>query len=185
MSLFAVLVGAVAAYCAVRVVVPRWRDESHPVGMDLMHVAMGVVMAAMFVTVMPGAVSLAALLGFAAVAVYFLVEGARAGNRARKLRWAAASAAMAYMLVPAPATATAAAGAGAETHGAHHHGTAAQGAASGWEVLDLAFIGGMTAIALVAATALVVGRHLNHRQRMSHGCELVMSVSMAAMLAMG
>ena len=177
----AALTGAIALYFALRLVMPSWRDKHHAYDMDLAHVLMGTVMAAMFLAAaVPDWAHGPAITAFAVAAVWFAVRGLRDRLHAPLIRLSTACLAMLYMLAPMPAAAT-------PDHAVHHTGHAHHmvnpGDTSISTLLGVAMVIGMFAVAVAAVIALTTPRR-SAPERLSSFCELAKATAMGYMLAL-
>lgn len=172
----AALMASVVLYCALRMAIPRWRDEQHEFAVDLTHIVMGTVMVAMFLTTVPAWAEGPAVAIFSGAFVWFTVTSLRGRPRVLFLRIGATCAAMLFMLSPLSATAqTAHRMSGSQAMTVAGHPTATT-------LLAMAIVLAMIAVA-VDATLEFLGRPTTTSQRLSTLCEVSMSGAMGYMLA--
>lgn len=169
----AIVMVAVALYCALRMVVPRWHDDRHAPTVDLTHVLMGVVMAAMFLVTIPVLVVQLALAAFVGAFGWFVICCLKRRARTLSLRVGATCAAMLFMLSPIPASAHAPGMAHAMRQPLGHS-----------DVPTLLAIVALFAMIAVSVDALIEfsGRPATLHQRFSTMCEVSMAGAMGCMI---
>ncbi|MCW2798971.1 MAG: hypothetical protein JWQ70_443 [Aeromicrobium sp.] len=181
---------AVAAYCATRLFVPRWRDEDHPRELDVLHVLMGSVMIAMLIDVLPAGAGTVVIGTFALAAAWCFVRSF--GGRARRLynRFGVVCIGMVAMFGPHAALAST-----TDHHAAPHEmarmsGHQMMGRSAGLpdvgdvvSLLGIFAVLAMMSVALAAVVQLSVDRATT-ACRLSTACEIAMATAMGYMLAM-
>jgi hypothetical protein len=191
-AVLAAAMAAVAAYCAMRLVVPAWRDDDHPLELDVLHVVMGAVMIAMLVDLLPGRARTVAIGIFAAAGAWCFVRSL--GGRAKRLysRFGVVCVGMVAMFMPHAALAT-------TDHDAVSAPPAAMPGMSGHQMMgggfgvpdlgDAASLIGILAVVAMMSVALSAVVQLGTDRgtiacRLSAACEIAMATAMGYMLAM-
>lgn len=178
----AALMIVVALYCGSRLVLPHRHDPEHAYDVDVTHLVMATLMAAMLIDAVPRAAESVIVTFFCAAAVWFCLRGLRPRLRTTHLSLGVASLAMIYMLVPQAATADATSTVHPHVHGAPSGSLVMTGPAG--PTLSLIGLGLLVAmIAVAVAGAIRVGEPgRSTPSRLSVGCEVTMAISMGYML---
>ena len=187
-GVLAVCMAVVVLYCLARAFTPALRGPGHRRDLDVWHVVMGLGMVAMLLVPFGRALSLVALVLFAAGLGWALLRLAGQATRTAYAVLAVGCLAMVAMVVPT-ASATAAEPMDMSGHAGHaghagHHLAAADAGESGIVVPDLLLAGVLVALAAVVLVRLVGTARRSGPARLDACCDVAMAGAMAYLLVL-
>ncbi|MCW2749130.1 MAG: hypothetical protein JWR83_240 [Aeromicrobium sp.] len=182
---------AVAAYCAMRLVVPAWRDDDHPLELDVLHVVMGAVMIAMLIDVLPRDARTVAIGAFALAGTWCFARSLAGQAKRLYSRFGVVCLGMVAMFAPHAALATTAGHQAVSAQPAQMPGMAGH-MGGGFGLPDLgdatSLIGILAVIAMMSVALSAVVQLGTDRGtiacRLSAACEIAMATAMGYLLAM-